>query len=97
MKHQHKEPPSPLKLKISNFWGSPPSAGVKVISSLPAPGTTKSVARYWSPKACLWSVQYRRMVMSFDSLRAGSTVGGAILVATGVPEESVEKCAESSM
>lgn len=43
----------PWKLKTSNFLGSLPSSGVKVISSLPGPGTTKSVARYWSPKACL--------------------------------------------
>jgi hypothetical protein len=31
--------------------GSPPPADVKVIDSVPAPGTTKSVAAYWSAKA----------------------------------------------
>lgn len=30
---------------------SPPSLGVKLISSLPGPGAMKSVERYWSPKA----------------------------------------------
>jgi hypothetical protein len=31
--------------------GSEPSFGVKVRVSEPSPGTTRSVARYWSPKA----------------------------------------------
>ena len=43
--------PPPGKSITSYSVGSPPSAGVKVIVSLPAPGTTKSVARYWSPWA----------------------------------------------
>lgn len=37
-----------------------PSVGVKVISSLPAEGTTKSVALYWSACAC------RPMMMGFS-------------------------------
>src|SRR6202000_2268664 len=45
--------PSPLKLKTSKVWGALPSSGVKVIVSLPLPLITVSVARYWSPKACL--------------------------------------------
>src|SRR5690242_3638656 len=45
--------PSPLKLYTSKVWASPPPSGVKVIVSLPFPLITVSVARYWSPKACL--------------------------------------------
>ncbi len=43
-------PPSG-KSNTSRVTGALPSAGVKVMVSLPAPCTTKSVARYWSPKA----------------------------------------------
>ena len=43
--------PPPGKSKTSNSIGSLPSVGVKVRVSVPGPGTTKSVARYWSPKA----------------------------------------------
>src|SRR5690348_15107209 len=46
-------PPSPLKLYTSKVCGSPPFSGVKVMVSLPFPLITVSVARYWSPKACL--------------------------------------------
>ena len=38
--------PGSGKSKISRVCGSLPSAGVKVMVSLPAPGTRKSVARY---------------------------------------------------
>ena len=43
--------PGLLNSNTSRTTGSPPSAGANVIVSLPAPGTLKSVARYWSPKA----------------------------------------------
>jgi hypothetical protein len=36
------------KSKILRMTGSPPPVGVKVIVKDPAPGTTKSVAAYWS-------------------------------------------------
>eukprot|EP00955_Chlamydomonas_euryale_P034236 349730-Chlamydomonas_euryale.AAC.2 len=45
--------PGPLKEWMSYETGAPPSAGVNVIVTAPGPGTTKSVARYWSPNACL--------------------------------------------
>src|SRR3954447_2190391 len=51
-------PPSG-KSKTSCSIGSPPSDGVKVSVSLPSPGITKSVARYWSPKA------WRPMMIGF--------------------------------
>ena len=41
-------PPGKSNTSCSIFLPSAPS---KVIVSLPFPGTTKSVARYWSPKA----------------------------------------------
>src|SRR4051794_31509792 len=43
--------PPPGKSKTSISFFSPPFSGVKVSVSLPGPGTTKSSARYWSPKA----------------------------------------------
>ena len=43
-------PPSG-KRKISYCRGVEPSSGVKVMVSVPGPGTLMSVARYWSPKA----------------------------------------------
>ena len=43
--------PGSAKSITSYSTGSPPSAGVKVMVSLPGPGTLKSVARYWSPWA----------------------------------------------
>ncbi len=43
--------PDSGKSKTSWVMASPPSAGWKVMVSLPGPGTLKSVARYWSPKA----------------------------------------------
>ena len=43
--------PPPLNSNTSRSIGSPPSAGVNFTMSVPAPGTTKSVARYWSPNA----------------------------------------------
>jgi hypothetical protein len=33
----------------SHDFVSPPSAGVKVMASVPLPGMITSVARYWSP------------------------------------------------
>ena len=43
--------PAPGKSYTSSSIGWPPSAGVSVSVSLPSPGTTMSVARYWSPNA----------------------------------------------
>ncbi len=43
--------PPPGKSNTSKDIALPPSSGWKVRVSLPLPGTTKSVARYWSPKA----------------------------------------------
>jgi len=43
--------PSPLKSYTSCEMGSEPSSGVNVMVSFPFPLVTKSVARYWSPKA----------------------------------------------
>src|SRR5258708_6272590 len=43
--------PEPGKSKTLSSIGSPPSFGVKVRVSVPSPGTNRSVARYWSPKA----------------------------------------------
>ena len=43
--------PPPSKSKTSRSTGGLPSAGVNVIVRRPGPGTTKSVARYWSPYA----------------------------------------------
>ena len=43
--------PASGKRKISNSCGAEPSSGVKVMVSVPAPGTLMSVARYWSPNA----------------------------------------------
>ena len=43
--------PLPLKLYTSSAVGAPPSCGVYTSWSLPGPGATKSVARYWSPNA----------------------------------------------
>ena len=43
--------PPPGKSNTSRSMVSPPFAGSKRTVSLPLPGTTKSVARYWSPKA----------------------------------------------
>src|SRR4051812_31763017 len=51
--------PPPGKSKTSTSLASPPSDGVNVMVSLPAPGTTKSSARYWSPKA------WRPMMIGF--------------------------------
>ena len=51
--------PPPGKSKTSRTIGSPPSEGVKVSVRLPLPGTTKSSARYWSPKA------WRPMMIGF--------------------------------
>ena len=48
-----KATPSPLKFNTSKTWGADPSSGVKVIVSFPLPLITVSVARYWSPNACL--------------------------------------------
>ena len=45
--------PSSWKLYISQVLTSSPFSGVNVIVSLPFPWVTKSVALYWSPKACL--------------------------------------------
>ena len=45
--------PGPGKLNTSYFFSSFPSSEVHLISNFPLPGTKKSVARYWSPKACL--------------------------------------------
>jgi hypothetical protein len=42
-----------LEVEALNSIGAEPSVGVKVSVNLPAPGTLMSVARYWSPKACL--------------------------------------------
>ncbi len=43
--------PPPGKSATSNSIGALPSAGVYVIVTVPGPGTTKSVALYWSPWA----------------------------------------------
>ena len=43
--------PGPGKLNTSYFFSSLPSSAVHLISNLPLPGTLKSVALYWSPKA----------------------------------------------
>ena len=43
--------PPPGKRKIWRSIVSPPLSGSKVIFSVPEPGMTMSVARYWSPKA----------------------------------------------
>ena len=43
--------PPPGKSNTLYSTGLPPSFGVYVIVSVPAPGTTKSVALYWSPNA----------------------------------------------
>ena len=43
--------PPPGKSYTSRSIGSPPLDGVKVNFRWPGPGTTKSSARYWSPKA----------------------------------------------
>ena len=43
--------PPPGDWKTSCSIGAEPSAGWKVIVSVPSPGNRKSVARYWSPKA----------------------------------------------
>ena len=45
--------PGPVKLNTSCLISSLPSSEVHLISILPLPGTLKSVALYWSPKACL--------------------------------------------
>ena len=45
-------PPSSPYLATWNSIGSLPSAGVNVMVSVPAPGTLKLVALYWSPWAC---------------------------------------------
>src|SRR5579872_7167838 len=45
--------PSPLKWKTSNVWAAPPSSGGNVMVSFPLTFITVSVARDWSPKACL--------------------------------------------
>ena len=45
--------PGPVKLKTSCLISSFPSSEVHLISIFPLPGTLKSVALYWSPKACL--------------------------------------------
>mmetsp|Transcript_17819 Transcript_17819/g.38876 ORF Transcript_17819/g.38876 Transcript_17819/m.38876 type:complete len:238 (+) Transcript_17819:286-999(+) len=44
-------PPDPGNFITSHFSGGLPSAGVNVISNVPALSATKSVARYWSPYA----------------------------------------------
>src|ERR1700758_4580724 len=44
-------PPSSGIDTTSCTIGSPPSAGVKVIATVPGRSTLKLVARYWSPKA----------------------------------------------
>src|SRR5436309_294226 len=41
----------PGNFAISNSIGAPPPSGVNVMVSVPGPGTTKSVALYWSPCA----------------------------------------------
>jgi hypothetical protein len=43
--------PPPANLATSNSIGSPPSSGVYEMVTVPGPGTTKSVALYWSPWA----------------------------------------------
>lgn len=45
--------PAPSNSWISCRSGGPPLDGVYTSSTLPEPGITKSVALYWSPKACL--------------------------------------------
>ena len=45
--------PGPGKSNTSYFFSSLPSSDVHLTSNLPFPGTKKSVALYWSPKACL--------------------------------------------
>ena len=45
--------PGPVKLNTSCLISFLPSSDVHLISILPLPGTLKSVALYWSPKACL--------------------------------------------
>ncbi len=45
--------PGPSKSWTGKCWGSLPSSGWNTSSILPAPGTFRSVARYWSPNACL--------------------------------------------
>ena len=57
-----------------NSIGSPPSLGVNVIVSVPAPGTTKSVARYWSPNA------WRPMTIGLVQL---GTSRGTLLITIG--------------
>ena len=66
--------PSFLKLNTSNDCTSPPSSGVKVMVSLPLPLVTKSVARYWSPKA------WRPMQMGAVQL---GTRRGTLLITMG--------------
>ena len=44
-------PPSSGMRTTSNSIGSPPPSGVKVMVTVPGPGTLKSVALYWSPWA----------------------------------------------
>jgi len=43
-------PPVPAKSNTVYCMAAPPSFGVKLISSFPSPGTTKSVARYYACK-----------------------------------------------
>ena len=45
--------PEPVKLNTSNSFLFLPSLEVHLTSILPSPGIRKSVALYWSPKACL--------------------------------------------
>ena len=52
--------PPPGKSNTSCSMAAPPPAGCQRMVSLPAAGTTKSVARYWSPKA------WRPMTIGFD-------------------------------
>eukprot|EP00983_Pelagomonas_calceolata_P120451 1160706-Pelagomonas_calceolata.AAC.7 len=49
--HAHSLPPSEPSpnSNTSSFVGAPPPAGVKDSSNFPGPGTTMSLARYWSP------------------------------------------------
>ncbi len=54
--------------------GSPPSLGAKVSVSVPSPGTSMSVARYWSPNA------WRPMMIGF--VQPG-TSRGILLITIG--------------
>ena len=58
--HMPSATPAPSKSWISWRSGAPPPAGVNTSSSLPGPPMSRSVARYWSPNACLAHARARR-------------------------------------